>query len=274
MNGYQLCDHLKQEAALSEVPVIFTTGLNDTEDEVRGFAAGAVDYVTKPIQPIALRSRVGTHLELKRMRDQLANLAMTDALTGLGNRRMLEQLLKSELRRLARTSDWLSFLMLDVDCFKQFNDEYGHPMGDQCLQMVATAMQGAAGRSPDVCLRYGGEEFACILPGTDHGGALHVAEAIRTKIKDLAIPNIHSKVGPVVTVSVGVASGHALPDLSMDLWILTADTMLYEAKRGGRDQVVGHIIEAPDEGRSFGETIEPTDSPKETDRSRASGGRW
>lgn len=237
MDGYAVCRHLKQDPDLSQVPVIFTTGLNHTDDEVQGFAVGAVDYVTKPIQPIALRSRVRNHIELKRMRDQFADLAMTDPLTGLGNRRMLEQLMPSEIRRLARQGEWLSFVMIDVDCFKQFNDEYGHPEGDRCLRVVATTLVETLSRSHDVCLRYGGEEFACILPETDASGALHIAEQIRQRIEGLAIPNKASTVRPLVTVSLGIASGICGAESTPERWIAAADEALYQAKHFGRNKV-------------------------------------
>ncbi|MGR3554885.1 diguanylate cyclase [Paracoccus sp. (in: a-proteobacteria)] len=242
LDGYEVCRKLKDDPATADIPVIFTTGLYQTEDEVRGLAAGAIDYVTKPIQPVALRSRVDNHIELKRMRDQLANLAMTDGLTGLGNRRLLEKLLQTELRRLSREGDWLSFIMLDIDFFKQFNDLYGHLEGDQCLRKVASALGGAVRRSGDTCLRYGGEEFACILPRTDHDGALEVAEDMRRRVEALGIGNGGSDVSPVVTVSIGVASGRCSSELSMELWISTADAMLYQGKRSGRNRVEGHVM--------------------------------
>lgn len=258
MDGHAVCRQLKRDPVLCAIPVIFTTGLDEPEDEERGFEAGAVDYVTKPIQPIKLRSRVGNHIELKRMRDQLSALATTDALTGLGNRRLLEELLQSQLHRLSAQGEWLSFIMLDIDFFKQFNDIYGHLEGDSCLRRVAHALQGAMRRSDDVCLRYGGEEFACILPRTDHDGALDVAEQIRQAIEDLGIPHKGSGVSPVVTISVGVATGRSAADLSMELWISTADAMLYQGKRTGRNQVTGHLIEPkprlqlPDRARAAG----------------------
>ncbi|MET0238255.1 MAG: response regulator, partial [Sphingobium sp.] len=138
LNGFDVCRALKQDKLLADVPVIFTTGLGDTEDEVRGLSLGAIDYVTKPIQPVILRARVNNHIELKRLRDQLAEMAVTDALTGLSNRRRLEQALMTETNRLARTGEWLSVIMLDIDFFKQFNDTYGHPAGDRCIAMVAS----------------------------------------------------------------------------------------------------------------------------------------
>lgn len=245
MDGYAVCRRLKRDPVLCDIPVIFTTGLDDPEDEERGFEAGAVDYVTKPIQAIKLRSRVGNHIELKRMRDQLSALATTDALTGLGNRRLLEELLQSKLHHLSAKGEWLSFIMMDIDFFKQFNDLYGHLEGDDCLRRVAHALRDTMRRSDDVCLRYGGEEFACILPRTDHDGALEVAETIRHRIEALGIPHKGSGVSPVVTISVGVATGRSAADLSMELWISTADAMLYQGKRTGRNQVTGHVIEPP-----------------------------
>lgn len=242
LDGYEVCRRLKGDARLADIPVIFTTGLYQTEDEVRGFDAGAIDYITKPIQPVALRSRVGNHVELKQMRDRLADMAMTDGLTGLGNRRLMEKLLRSEVRRLSRDGDWLSFIMLDIDFFKQFNDLYGHLEGDQCLRMVASALRGAVRRSGDTCLRYGGEEFACILPQTDHDGALEVAEDMRRRVEELGIPSSGSTASPVVTVSIGVATGRCSSELSMELWISTADAMLYQGKRSGRNRVEGHVM--------------------------------
>lgn len=259
MDGYEVCRRLKDAASLAEVPVIFTTGLYEPEDEVSGFAAGAIDYVIKPIQPLVLQSRVRNHLELKRMRDQLAEMAMTDALTGLGNRRRMEVLLEAESRRLARDADWLSFIILDIDFFKQFNDLYGHPQGDACLRAVAEALRGCMQRSEDACLRYGGEEFACVLPRTDHRGALQIAENLRRAIEQLAIPNAGSTVGAFVTASFGVATGRCLPDLSVELWVGTADAMLYESKRLGKNRIAGHLIEPPHGGDDFlfGEDARP-----------------
>jgi len=126
MDGFEVCRQLKVDPVLADVPIIFMTGLGDTEDEMRGLSLGAIDYVAKPIQPAVLRARVSNHVELKRLRDKLAELAVTDALTGLSNRRQLERTLEGEWVRLCRTGDWLSVIMLDIDFFKQFNDTYGH----------------------------------------------------------------------------------------------------------------------------------------------------
>lgn len=242
MDGFETCRELKRDPLLADVPVIFTTGLHDTEDEARGLALGAIDYVTKPIQPATLRIRVNNHIELKRLRDQLAEIAITDALTGLSNRRHMEQKLKAESARLARSESWLSVIMLDIDFFKLFNDTYGHPAGDRCISMVAAALNRAVQRASDLCARYGGEEFACILPDTDPHAAHMLAEDIRNHVISLNIPHARSQTSDYVTVSIGVASGICLPGMSPEAWTSHADQQLYRSKVNGRNQISTTIL--------------------------------
>tara|TARA_R110000868_G_scaffold259743_5_gene517970 strand:+ start:13078 stop:14037 length:960 start_codon:yes stop_codon:yes gene_type:complete len=243
MDGFEVCGQLKNEALLTDVPVIFTTGLGDTEDEVRGLSLGAIDYVTKPVQPVVLRARVSNHIELKRLRDQLAEMAVTDALTGLSNRRRMEQALSVETARLARAGDWLSVLLLDIDFFKQFNDVYGHPAGDRCIAMIASALKRALKRASGLSARYGGEEFACLLPGADADAAMMVAQEIQAQIGSLNIPHEGSTVSRCVTISVGVATARCKPDMSPDEWIAHADQQLYRSKAGGRNQITATTFE-------------------------------
>lgn len=237
IDGFEVCRQLKIDPLLADIPVIFTTGLGDTEHEMRGLSLGAIDYVTKPIQPTILRARVGNHIELKRLRDQLASMAVTDALTGLSNRRQMERSLSTETSRLARTEDWLSVVMLDIDFFKQFNDTYGHPAGDRCITMVAAALTRAVKRASDLPARYGGEEFACILPGADPRGAELVAQEIKLQIQSLNIPHQRSQISPFITVSIGVASARCRPGMTSDQWLNEADRQLYESKHGGRNRI-------------------------------------
>ena len=243
MDGYEVCTTLKQDQLLADVPIIFSTGLDDQDAEARGLSLGAIDYITKPIQPIILNARVRNHIELKRLRDQLAELAVTDALTGISNRRHLEQVLKTETARLARTGDWLSFIMIDIDFFKLFNDTYGHPVGDRCISMVAAALNRAVRRAADLSARYGGEEFACVLPGADPAAALVVATDIQAQVRSLGIPHMTSAISSYVTVSVGVASARCLPGMSPDLWIQKADEQLYASKSEGRNRVAASTFE-------------------------------
>lgn len=237
IDGFEVCKQLKSDVQLADIPVIFTTGLGDTEDEMRGLSLGAIDYVTKPIQPAILRARVGNHVELKRLRDQLAELAVTDALTGLSNRRHLERALQTETARLARTGDWLSVILLDIDFFKQFNDTYGHPAGDRCITMVASALTRAVKRAGDLSARYGGEEFACVLPHTNAHDAALVAQEIMLQIQSLNIPHERSQISPFITASVGVASARCVPGMPKERWIEEADAQLYASKREGRNRI-------------------------------------
>lgn len=242
IDGYEVCRRLKEDPLVADVPIIFVTGLGDQEAEMRGLLLGAIDYITKPISPAIVRARVRNHIELKRMRDELAELAVTDALTGLSNRRRLEKSLTAETERLARTADFLSVIMLDIDFFKQFNDTYGHPAGDRCIVMVGAALKRAVRRAADLTARYGGEEFACVLPGTEYEEAMVVARNIRDQIHALGIPHMRSAAAAYVTVSVGVATSPCLPGMAPELWIKAADHQLYLAKSAGRNNVRGTIF--------------------------------
>jgi diguanylate cyclase (GGDEF)-like protein len=242
IDGYDVCRILKDDRLLADVPIIFTTALDDREAEARGLLLGAIDYVTKPIQPTILNARVRNHIELKRLRDQLAEMAVTDALTGLSNRRHLERTLEAETARLARQGEWLTVIMIDIDFFKSFNDTYGHPAGDRCIAMVASALGRAVRRASDLTARYGGEEFACVLPSTDLAAAMMVAEDIRSHVQSLAIPHVSSSVGPIVTVSIGVAAARCRPGMSAAQWVEKADRQLYLSKAGGRNRTIGEAF--------------------------------
>jgi diguanylate cyclase (GGDEF)-like protein len=237
IQGFEVCQRLKADPVLADIPVIFTTGLGDTADEVRGLSLGAIDYVTKPIEPVILRNRVKNHVELKRLRDHLAEMAVTDALTGLHNRRKLDGLLKQAVDSLSSKQDWLSILMLDIDFFKQFNDAYGHPSGDRCISMVAAALNRAVASASGYSARYGGEEFACVLPSADIERAREVAFEIRNQVQQLRIPHESSSVSPFVTISIGIATARSQPGLEPQVWTQTADEQLYQAKSAGRDQI-------------------------------------
>jgi diguanylate cyclase (GGDEF)-like protein len=180
---------------------------------------------------------VSNHIELKRLRDQLAEMAVTDALTGLSNRRRMEQKLNAETERLAQSEDWLSVLLIDIDFFKQFNDTYGHLNGDRCIVMIASALKRALTRASDLSARYGGEEFACVLPGADAAAALTMAEEIQVQVGALNIPHARSTVSPNVTISIGIATGRCQPGMTPDKWIAHADQQLYRSKASGRNTI-------------------------------------
>ena len=177
--------------------------------------------------------------ELHSHKEILAQMSYVDGLTSVANRRRFNEYLKEEWNRAVRSGLPLSLLILDVDFFKQFNDHYGHCAGDECLVLIAQALNSCIKRSSDLVSRYGGEEFAVVLPETGFSGAKGLAEGIRRSIQDLAIAHEHSRVAPQVTVSIGIAC--AVPtekDTHMEL-VQAADNQLYEAKEAGRNRIQG-----------------------------------
>jgi diguanylate cyclase (GGDEF)-like protein len=168
--------------------------------------------------------------------DQLLAMSIRDSLTGIYNRRHFDEALLQQWNRSRRIRHTFSLLMIDVDCFKALNDRYGHQIGDECLRTIASQIASHLKRPDDLVARYGGEEFAAILPGADAQGALSVAEAIRTSIERLRIPNENSLVGRVVTVSLGISTEENFIEPDARALLKRADTALYEAKTAGRNQ--------------------------------------
>ncbi|MBF0438101.1 MAG: diguanylate cyclase [Magnetococcales bacterium] len=238
MDGYEVCRQLKSQLMTRDIPVIFVTVMGEEQFEAIGFETGGVDYITKPIKPFLLRARVKTHIELKRQNDLLKRLASLDGLTGIPNRRRLDEFLNQEWGRAIRQKNTpLSAILIDVDYFKKFNDHYGHQAGDHCLQKIATALACALERKTDLVARYGGEEFACILPDTPLQGAIHTAEKIQQTVAALEIPHHRSDVANVVTLSMGVVSVTPQKGMNQEVVLATADQLLYAAKKGGRNQM-------------------------------------
>ncbi len=168
---------------------------------------------------------------------KLKMLSSIDPLTGLANRRSLDAVLDKEFRRASRGKLWLGLIMIDIDVFKPFNDNYGHPAGDRCLVQVAGAMQQFLNRPHDLVARYGGEEFVAVLPETDLHGAVAVARRLRLAVESLRIPHSQSSHGGVVTVSQGVSAMLPTVGGNFESLITQADMALYEAKRSGRNRV-------------------------------------
>lgn len=175
--------------------------------------------------------------QLEEANKELKQLCVLDGLTGIANRRFFDQMLKKEWGRCWREKKALSFLILDVDFFKRYNDIYGHPQGDLCLKRIAKAIQAKCFRSGDVVARYGGEEFTCLLPNTDEKGAKYVAETLRQEIEKLQIVHEGSDVSAYITVSVGVATQTPASQDAIKEMIMRADSALYQAKGNGRNQV-------------------------------------
>jgi diguanylate cyclase (GGDEF)-like protein/PAS domain S-box-containing protein/hemerythrin-like metal-binding protein len=175
--------------------------------------------------------------ELAKANRKLTRLSITDALTGISNRRYFEEMLKSEYARHVRSKKELTIIIADIDHFKNYNDFYGHVHGDSCLRKIAQVLSESVFRSCDLVARYGGEEFALILPDTDLKGALLVAERVRHSVMSLAIPHEASSTATIVTVSFGVASSFCSADAKASSIVDEADKMLYLAKSEGRNRV-------------------------------------
>jgi diguanylate cyclase (GGDEF)-like protein len=186
----------------------------------------------------ALERKVAERTEaLAEANRRLEVLSITDPLTELPNRRRLTEVLDAEWRRAGQARGLIAVAMIDIDQFKAYNDHYGHPAGDRCLRLVAEALKNSI-RDTDMVARYGGEEFAVILPGADAAVACTVAERIRDGVAGLRAPHERTECGHV-TVSIGVAAARALGDGTPQQLVDAADERLYQAKRGGRNRVVG-----------------------------------
>jgi diguanylate cyclase (GGDEF)-like protein len=238
MDGFEVCRRLKADERTNRIPVIFVTAREEAHDEARGFDLGAVDYITKPIQPAIVRARVRTHLELKRAHDLLERLASIDGLTGIANRRRFDAALDQEWKRACRNAAPLSLVMVDVDDFKKYNDTYGHAKGDDCLRAIARALLSVARRPSDLAARYGGEEFAIILPETDGPAMQHVLGTLLGAVRALAIDHGASSCAKIVTISVGAATVVPERDAPSSSIIEAADRLLYDVKRAGRNHAL------------------------------------
>ncbi|WP_462324721.1 diguanylate cyclase domain-containing protein [Desulfoplanes sp.] len=239
VDGYQLCGLLKENPATKDIPIIFVTAVSEVMDENRGFALGAVDYITKPFHPPMVKARVRLHLNLKRKQELLEQFAFIDALTEIPNRRRFDEVMASEWNRATRTGTPLSLIFMDIDHFKEYNDTYGHGRGDDCLREVAGAIKRSMRRAGDFVARYGGEEFAVVLPYVTHAEAMVLAERIQTNVGKLAIRHDASDVAEYVSLSLGVATSIPRQGTAGTTLLEAADKMLYGAKDTGRNTLRG-----------------------------------
>ena len=237
IDGHEVCRRLKADPLTGAIPIIFVTSQNQEADEVIALGLGAVDFITKPINPVIVRARVRTHLTLKLQGDLLRASALLDGLTGVANRRKFDEDVQTDWRQCLRESAPLSLILIDIDYFKLYNDRYGHQAGDNCLKLVARALFDALRRPYDKLARYGGEEFACLLPKTELAGASAMAERMQTRVSQLNVEHLGSDVDQVVTISLGVACMVPTPSVTPELLLKAADQQLYEAKRTGRARV-------------------------------------
>jgi len=252
VNGFELCGDLRMMDDTRLTPIILiTSAYQDEESAVRGLLSGADDYVVTPSRLGELRARVRVQLRNRRDREMLQwakaqratlkTAAMSDALTGLANRRAADEMLEPALEG----GEALLAVLIDIDHFKQINDTFGHVMGDQILTLVGRAIRSCT-RSGDLAARYGGEEFLVIVRGASLDVAERIGERYRNAVRRIELPALPENVREVrpgaarrsVTVSVGVAGTAGGGVAGQKVLLAAADAALYEAKLSGRDRVV------------------------------------
>ena len=236
MDGFQVFTELRDSEKTSQIPVIFITGLNSKEDERRCLRMGAVDYIAKPFDDMVVHLRVRHQMRIINQLRTIEHLSMVDQLTGIPNRRNFDNRLHAEWGRSIREKVAISLMIMDVDFFKNYNDTYGHQQGDVALRAVADIMKDSLKRASDFAARWGGEEFVVLLPNTDAGGSVEIAEKIRMNIE---AAEIRRSDGPntKITVSIGVNAFTPMLTSSLDEFISRADKALYDAKNTGRNKV-------------------------------------
>jgi diguanylate cyclase (GGDEF)-like protein len=241
MSGYDVLAALRSIEMTRDIPVIITSELSSAEDEQKGLASDAVDYIGKPFVKEIVKLRVRNHIKIINQMRIISCLNSTDQLTKIPNRRGFDNQINREWGRSIREKAPISVLMIDVDKFKDYNDEYGHQQGDAALVEAASAIERSLGRSTDYAARWGGEEFIALLPSTDLKGALDVAERIRSCIEQTDIPLVGGG-NTRITVSVGVNT--LIPSIGDAVYdfISAADKALYNAKDSGRNKVCCNII--------------------------------
>lgn len=255
MSGYAVCRTLRENLPAAQMPVIYLTARTQVVDVVNGFDSGANDFLTKPVAQGELLARVRTHLdlldatrnlerkvaerteELRLANAELERIASLDGLTRIPNRRSLDAAIEHHWADHSRRSASLGFVLFDIDCFKRYNDHFGHQRGDEALVAVAQAAASMLRRPGDLVARYGGEEFAVLLPNSDRAGAEAMANTILVTVRSLGLLPAPGTEAPCVTVSLGVAAIVPLPGSDPAMLVAAADRALYAAKAAGRNRV-------------------------------------
>jgi diguanylate cyclase (GGDEF)-like protein len=235
VDGLELTRRIRKTERARYTYVLILSVLSGRGTYLQGMEAGADDFVTKPLEAEELHARLRVAERILTLQEALRVAAVRDPLTNLFNRRYLEESLEREVRRATRRTTSLGVVMVDLDHFKAFNDDFGHQAGDALLRAVGQFLQSRI-RGEDIACRYGGEEFALILPDAPLDATARRAEQIRQDAEGLRIDHGGEPLGPI-TLSMGVA---AFPrhGATSELVLRAADAALYEAKRSGRNRVV------------------------------------
>lgn len=235
INGYDVCKRIKNNETIKNIPIIFITGRTSQEDEEYGLNLGAIDYITKPFNKAIVKLRIKNYLNLKIKNDMLEKLSMYDGLTNIRNRRYFDETFEKTFNEIKRDKKSLAVLMIDIDFFKPYNDNYGHGQGDETLRKVAKALEKTIKRASDFVARYGGEEFVILLKDIKKDGVEAVANNLLNAVRELKITHEFSKIENYVTISIGASFYNSNSDITKLELLLKADETLYNVKNSGRN---------------------------------------
>lgn len=235
INGYDVCKRIKNNETIKNIPIIFITGRTSQEDEEYGLNLGAIDYITKPFNKAIVKLRIKNYLDLKIKNDMLEKLSMYDGLTNIRNRRFFDETFEKTFNEIKRDKKSLAVLMIDIDFFKPYNDNYGHGQGDETLRKVAKALEKTIKRASDFVARYGGEEFVILLKDINKDGVEAVANNLLNAVRELKITHEFSKIENYVTISIGASFYNSSSDVTKLELLLKADETLYNVKNSGRN---------------------------------------
>lgn len=235
INGYDVCKRIKNNETIKNIPIIFITGRTSQEDEEYGLNLGAIDYITKPFNKAIVKLRIKNYLDLKIKNDMLEKLSMYDGLTNIRNRRYFDETFEKTFSEIKRDKKSLAVLMIDIDFFKPYNDNYGHGQGDETLRKVAKALEKTIKRASDFVARYGGEEFVILLKDINKDGVEAVANNLLNAVRELKITHEFSKIENYVTISIGASFYNSNSDITKLELLLKADETLYNVKNSGRN---------------------------------------
>lgn len=251
INGIEAAKIIKANDYTKDIQIIMVTAQDEEENIEKAFEAGAIDYISKPIKKYELRARIKSvlnlveerekriekELELQEANRKLQQIAITDGLTQIYNRRYFNENLEKVWRSSIRKKNYVSLIMCDIDYFKKYNDYYGHQGGDNVLKKVAKTIKNSINRPMDFAARYGGEEFVILLPDTISNGALQIANTILHSIRELELEHKKSEVSDIITISIGVSTMRAVLEKGYVTLLKEADEALYTAKEFGRNRI-------------------------------------
>lgn len=239
MNGYEVCKNLKNYEKTKNIPIIFVSAKNSEEDEEYGLNLGAIDYISKPFSKVIIKARVKNQIKLKQKSELLEKLSNYDGLTNIKNRRYFDDRLTQVYKDSKIKNTNLALMMIDIDFFKPYNDNYGHGKGDEALKIVAKTLENSIlntlDRPNDLVARYGGEEFVVLLSNIDLKELEDISNRLVKAIRDENIEHKFSKVASYLTISLGAVLYKSSNDLSIASIMKSADEALYEVKQKSRD---------------------------------------